>query len=186
MTRNQIAWQNLLETRRSAIANQEEVNRHNRAWEYENRRHNEEGEMLTRTANQELMRHNREFESIQRESNRDARTAKWRDYKLASDRLFNDAQQFSASMKQRRDELDETRRRREAEMAIQFSRQNEQVRANRAAERQRRRELMHKQRVDRFYAQQAKVNDTVKNYSTITKMIGDVFRPLSTVAQFFG
>lgn len=185
MTRNQIAWQNLLETRRSAIASQDETNRHNRVWEEENKRHNIRGEELSSAANEELSRHNREFESISRERNRDARTAQFRDYKLASDRLFNDVQQFSRSMEQRRRELEETRRRRENETAIATFKHNEQVRANRANEAQRRRELRHKQRVDKFYAQQEGRSRAIQNFSSAIKTVGDVFKIGGTIAGFF-
>lgn len=185
MTRNQIAWQNLLEARRSAIASQEETTRHNREWENENRRHNMRGEELSQTANEEQRRHNREFESIHRESNRDARTAKLRDYKLASDRLFQDATQFSRTMEQRRRELDEARRKRENESAVAVSRQNEYVRANRASEAQRRNELRHRQRVDRFYAQQEGRSRAIQNFSSAVRTIGDVFKIGGTIAGFF-
>lgn len=51
MTSNQIAYQNLLESRRAAIAKQEEINRSNRVNEAETRRSNIEREKETERHN---------------------------------------------------------------------------------------------------------------------------------------
>ncbi len=64
MTANQIAWQNMLENKRSNLSKEGETQRHNVATEVETGRHNKSTESLGFGNLSELGRHNRQMESV--------------------------------------------------------------------------------------------------------------------------